>query len=169
MDSDFKLDFFPRRELIIFTVATIGTIVLGYFIGLAVWLMIPIIALEYLVIMGGAVMVKVKDEVLTITPLNPFVDHNEIEIKSITKIKLIDKVERQADVDFGGYFLLFSRRCQIVYLGEGQEKYQAFFSILSKKEEKRVLKALRKLTKKEKVEKVETAEEEEEETEETED
>ncbi|MEJ0056510.1 MAG: hypothetical protein WDN75_13175 [Bacteroidota bacterium] len=150
MDPGFKLDFFPKKELIIFAIAAIATVVLGYFIGLAVWLLIPIIALEYLVIMGGAVMLKIEEDVLTITPLNPFVGHNEIGIKSITKIKLLDRVERQADVDFGGYFLLYSRRFLIVYLDENQQKFQAFFSILSKKEEKGILKVLRKLTKKEK-------------------
>ncbi len=161
MDPDFKLDFFPKRELIIFSVAAVCTLVLGYFISLSAWLLTPIIMLEYLVIMGGAVMLKIEDEVLTISPLNPFVGSNEIGIKSITKIKPLDTVERQAEVDFGGYFLLYSRRCLIVYLDENQQKNQAFFSILSKKEEKQILKALRKLTKKEKVEKIEVLEEDE--------
>jgi hypothetical protein len=155
MDSDFKLDFFPKKETIIFCVAAVCSISISYFIGLAVWILIPIIALEYLVILGGAAIVDIEENILTVTSLNPFLGSYSIDIKSITKIKALDTIVRKSDVDFGGYFLLFSRRCLIVYLDDEQQKHNAFFSILSKKEEKRILKALRKLTKKEKIEKVE--------------
>ncbi|CAN5618368.1 hypothetical protein BH10BAC4_BH10BAC4_19300 [soil metagenome] len=162
MDSDFKLDFFPKKETIIFCVAAVCSIVISYLIGLAVWILIPIIALEYLVILGGAAIVDIEDNVLTVTSLNPFLGSYSVDIKSITKIKALDTIERKSDVDFGGYFLLFSRRCLIVYLDDERQKHHAYFSILSKKEEKRILKALRKLTKKEKIDNAEEVREEEE-------
>ena len=159
MSSTINLSYFPKTEAIIFGIVSVVCIAGCYLLGLSVWLVIGLLIIAYIVIMAGTTAVAVNDETLTITSLNPFTGSHEIEIKSIVKIKALDVLP---DGDTKTSFSLFTRRCEVQYLDEHEQKNVIHFSIFNKKAEKKIMKALRKLTKKEKVVVVEIEEDTEE-------
>jgi len=157
MESEINLRYFPKTEAIIFSFATIVCIACSYLLGLSVWLVIALIFIAYIVTLAGTTAVSVTNESLKITSLDPFSGSQDIDIKSIIKLKRLDVLpEGETRTSFS----LFTRRCEVQYLNKHEQKNIIYFSIFNKKAEKQVMKALRKLTKKEKIEEEEEIEEE---------
>lgn len=146
MNSTFKISYFPLTEVIIFTITFLSSAIAYLFFGLSLWALVAIIALSYFITMGGATIIKLNDDILKITSFNPFLSSPSISTKSIIKIISVQTLEHQPDVDFGGSFFLFTRRYELEYLDHKEKKRKAYFSILNRTKEEKILKTLRAMS-----------------------
>jgi hypothetical protein len=146
MNSSFKISYFPLTEVIIFTITFLSSTIAYHFFGLSHWALVAIIALSYFIIMARATTINLSDDTLRITSFNPLLASHAINIKSIIKITSIQTQEHQTDVDFGGSFFLFTRRYELEYLDHKEKKRKAYFSILNRTKEEKILKTLRAMS-----------------------
>lgn len=149
MTQSTEINYFPLTELLIFTLAVIGSISIYIISDMGLWLLILFVIFSYIVTMGEATIIKCKDDILKIIPFNPLLPSPSINTKSIIKITSVQTLEHQPDIYFGGSFFLFTRRYEVEYFDAKGRKRKAYFTIINKNKEARILKTLQRLLREE--------------------
>jgi hypothetical protein len=137
-----KIHYVPFLELLLFAVALV-LLVFAFVLKFNLWLILVFLPVAYILTLGNAYFIKLKNDELIFFPLSPFLDAHSINVNSIMKINSEESYTLESDVTAESTFPVFKRKYRLEYFDKKGMKRTVLFSIHSMAKARRIFEAIK--------------------------